>query len=174
MPDDESLNYIPTQVIAEYLASLESPQLDGMLYPSVQSGDDTRNVVLFNKAAVVAKVDRPADVTFEVRDYENYESGEEVEYSVQEVFDSDYVAPEPKEPMLAQLLAEMSAEVDEREPALRLFEVNVWIHHITKVAIASEEHKVVRRKRDEKFYREFKKTQMAQPADLDLGDAIEI
>jgi len=174
MPDDESLNYIPTQVIAEYLASLENPQLDGMIYPSVQAGDDTRNVVLFNKAAVVAKVDRPADVTFEVRDYENYESGEEVEYSVQEDFDSEYLAPEPKEPTLAQLLAEKSAEVDEREPALRLCEENVWVHHITKVSIASEDHKVRRRKWDKKTYREFEKKQMAQLADLDLGDAIEI
>lgn len=174
MPDDESLNYIPTQVIAEYLASLESPQLDGMLYASVQAGDDTRNVVLFNKAAVVAKFDRPVDVTFEVRDYENYENGEEVEYSVQEEFDSEYVAPEPKEPTLAQLLAEMSTEIDEREPALRLSEENVWVHHITKVSITSEDHKVRRRKWDKKTYREFEKTQVANPAGLDLVDEIKI
>lgn len=174
MPDDESLNYIPTQVIAEYLASLENPQLDGMIYPSVQAGDETRNVVLFNKAAVVAKADRPADVTFEVRDYENYEGGEEVEYSIQEEFDSEYVAPEPKVPTFAQLLAEMSTGGDERKPALRISEENVWVHHITKASIASDDYKVTRRKWDKKTYREFEKTQMAQPTDLDLGNAIEL
>ncbi len=96
MPDDETLNYIPTQVIAEYLASLDKPTLDGMIYPSVQAGAETRNVVLFNKAAVVMKVDRREETTFDVRDYENYEGGPEIEYTVREEFDSEYAAPKRK------------------------------------------------------------------------------
>jgi RES domain/HEPN/RES N-terminal domain 1 len=174
MPEDETLNYIPTQAIAEYLASLENPQLDGMMYPSVQAGDDTRNVVLFNKAAIVAKVERPTDVAFEVRDYENYEGGPEIEYSVKEEFDSEYVAPKPKEPTLEQMLAEMNAEVEDREPALQLSETNVWVHHIKKVSIESDDYRVTRNRWDKKSYREFEKTQTAQPADLDLRDPIEI
>lgn len=174
MPDDETLNYIPTQVIAEYLASLENPQVDGMIYPSVQAGEDTRNVVLFNKAAVVAKVDRPVDVEFEVRNYENYEGGPEIEYSVKEQFDSEYVAPEPKEPTLEQVLAEMNAEPEDRTPALQLSEANVWVHQIKKVSIESNDYKVSRNRWDKKRYREFEKSQGARPADLDLADPIDI
>jgi hypothetical protein len=174
MPDDETLNYIPTQVIAEYLASLGKPQVDGMMYPSVQAGDDTRNVVLFNKAAVVVKVQRPTDVTFEVRDYENYEGGPETEYTVKEEFDSEYVPSEPKEPTFEQMMAEMNAEVEDREPALQLSEQNVWVHHIKKVSIESEDYKVSRNRWDKKRYREFEKTQMAQPVDLELGEPIDL
>jgi hypothetical protein len=64
--------------------------------------------------------------------------------------------------------------VDEREPALRLSEADVRVHHITKVSIVSEDYRVTRNKWDKKTYREFEKIQMAQPVDLDLGDAIEI
>jgi hypothetical protein len=48
MPDDEALKYIPTQAIAEYLASLDNPTLDGMIYPSVQAAEEMKNVVLFH------------------------------------------------------------------------------------------------------------------------------
>ncbi|MBB5342015.1 RES domain-containing protein [Edaphobacter lichenicola] len=163
MPDDETLNYIPTQVIAEYLASLDKPRLDGMIYPSVQAGEDTRNVVLFNKAAAVAKISRREDISFDIRDYENYESGPEIEYTVTEEFDSDYVAPEPKEPTLKQIMAEMNMVVDDREPALQLSETNVWVHHIKKVAITSEDYTVNRTSWDKKAFREFEKNQTANP-----------
>ena len=38
MPDDESYDYIPTQAIADFLASNANPLLHGILYPSVQCG----------------------------------------------------------------------------------------------------------------------------------------
>jgi hypothetical protein len=174
MPDDETLNYIPTQVIAEYLASLENPYLDGMIYLSVQAGDETRNVVLFNKAAVVARMDHPDDVTFDVRTHENYEGGSEIEYTVQEEFDSEYVPPEPKEPTLEQFMAEMNADIDERQPALQLSKENVWVHHIKQVAITSEDYRVNRSTWDKKKYREFEKSQLARPATQDFGDLIDL
>jgi len=48
-----------------------------------------KNVVLFHKAAVVAKVNRPEGFEFKVRDIEFYEQGEEINYSVREEFDSE-------------------------------------------------------------------------------------
>ncbi|EPK4900567.1 RES domain-containing protein [Klebsiella pneumoniae] len=36
LPGDEDFSYIPTQVIAEYLAESPTMDLDGILYPSVQ------------------------------------------------------------------------------------------------------------------------------------------
>lgn len=173
MPDDETLNYIATQVIAEYLASIDKPRLDGMIYPSVQAGDEMRNVVLFNKAAVVQKIARREDMEFAVSDYESYEGGDETEYTVREEFDSEYVAPPPKEPTLEEIMAEMDTVVDNREPALSLSQDNVWVHHIKKIAITSDDFKVSRREWDKKTFREFEKMQMGTFPDLPT-DPIEI
>jgi hypothetical protein len=55
LPGEEDFSYIPTQVIAEYLADPVLFDLDGILYPSVQlsgiTGDNSYNVVLFHKAS---------------------------------------------------------------------------------------------------------------------------
>lgn len=159
MPDDEALKYIPTQVIAEYLASLDDPTLDGMIYPSVQAAQEMKNVVLFHKAAVVAKVKRPEGVKFSVKDYENYEGGPEIEYSVIEEFDSEALSVPQQEPTMDELIAEMMAEknavVDQRVAALELSRENVYVHHIKRVAVTSEAHQVSQRESDKKTYREF-------------------
>src|SRR5207248_10013811 len=36
MPNDEPFDYLPTQAIADFLATRREPELDGILYPSVQ------------------------------------------------------------------------------------------------------------------------------------------
>jgi hypothetical protein len=46
LPTDEATEYLATQAIADFLASNEAPSLDGILYPSVQTGHLTTNVVL--------------------------------------------------------------------------------------------------------------------------------
>lgn len=54
MPTDEAAGYLPTQVIAEYLAEHIMPSLDGILYRSTQTGSKGLNVVLFHRSARVA------------------------------------------------------------------------------------------------------------------------
>ncbi|WP_052977694.1 RES family NAD+ phosphorylase, partial [Shigella sonnei] len=58
LPGEEDFSYIPTQVIAEYLADPLRFNLDGILYPSVQlpgaDQEERYNVVLFHKASRVA------------------------------------------------------------------------------------------------------------------------
>jgi hypothetical protein len=163
VPDDEALKYIPTQVIAEYLESLDDPNLDGMIYPSVQAAKEMKNVVLFHKAAVVAKIKRPEGVKFSVRDYENYEEGPEIEYSVREEFDSEapsLLLPEPTmDELIAEMMAEENAIVDQRVPSLELSKENVWVHHIKSVAITSETFQVTRREWDKKTFRELEESQ---------------
>lgn len=167
VPDDEALKYIPTQVIAEYLASLDDPTLDGMIYPSVQAAKEMKNVVLFHKAAVVAKVKRPEGVKFIVRDYENYQEGPEIEYSVREEFDSEAPSVLLAEPTMDELIAEVMAEkhsiVDRRVPALELSTENVWVHHIKNVAITSDRHHVSRRESDKKDLRAFEERMNRRP-----------
>lgn len=56
-PHEEFLEYIPTQMVAEYLANVA--RFDGVIYASAQMGSSTaeldpRNVALFNAASIVA------------------------------------------------------------------------------------------------------------------------
>ncbi len=48
MPEDEELEYIPTQFVAEFLAHRSEPRLGGIFYPSTQTGGEGENVALFN------------------------------------------------------------------------------------------------------------------------------
>jgi hypothetical protein len=69
MPNDEALDYLPTQAVADFLVTNATPPLDGIIYPSVQDGHEGRlrplvgggrypcNVVLFHKAARVEPLD---------------------------------------------------------------------------------------------------------------------
>ena len=56
MPDDEPFDYLPTQAIVDFLSALPEPTIDGLIYPSVQSGEKGKNVVLFHKASRVQEV----------------------------------------------------------------------------------------------------------------------
>lgn len=56
LPNDETIEYLPTQAVADFLATNVNPPLDGSIYPSVQGGSRQRyacNLVLFHKAARV-------------------------------------------------------------------------------------------------------------------------
>lgn len=59
MPSDEASGYLATQAIADFLASDERTIVDGILFPSAQVKGPL-NVVLFQKASRVAKVELPA------------------------------------------------------------------------------------------------------------------
>ena len=51
IPVDQEMEYLLTQVIADYLASDETLDIDGILFYSAQKKRDELNFVLFNKAA---------------------------------------------------------------------------------------------------------------------------
>ena len=97
LPDDEPFEYLVTQAIADYLASLDDPELDGVIYPSVQNGGQQKNVVLFHKSARVERLDIPPDsvisVDLEVMDedgpYPDYSVTEEVPPSPQAEVESE-------------------------------------------------------------------------------------
>jgi RES domain-containing protein/HEPN superfamily RES-like protein len=80
MPDDEAVEYLVTQVIADYLASTG---LDGVVFPSVQVPDG-KNVVLFHKAARVEELEIPKDADVSATLSEMTEDGPEVDYYVME------------------------------------------------------------------------------------------
>lgn len=59
MPNNETLEYLPTQAIADFLSSENRPQLDGIVFKSVQAGGNALNAVLFHKASAVRQLPEP-------------------------------------------------------------------------------------------------------------------
>lgn len=82
MPDRETLDYLPTQAVADFLATDENLLLDGIIFPSVQSGFAGENVVLFQKASRVSTVEVPSGSEMEARTWQEYNEGFEDEFSV--------------------------------------------------------------------------------------------
>ena len=76
MPGDEQLEYIATQVVAEYLAQKPAPGLDGIIFHSSQTGGNGRNVVLFHHASEIEPYDLPdgaeSDVSIHIDDGHGY------------------------------------------------------------------------------------------------------
>ena len=57
MPQDQTFEYLTTQVVAEYLANKATPPLDGIIFSSSQTGGNGRNLVLFSHACGVTPHD---------------------------------------------------------------------------------------------------------------------
>ncbi len=64
MPDDERLEYLSTQVIADFLASENAPTVDGIVFPSIQSGKKGLNIVIFHNSSCVEKIEHPEGTEF--------------------------------------------------------------------------------------------------------------
>jgi RES domain len=70
MPNDEPVEYLITQVIADYLSRIPKPGLDGMVFPSVQRKGERANVVLFNHASRVIHWEIQDGTEIDVSTYE--------------------------------------------------------------------------------------------------------
>jgi hypothetical protein len=53
LPQDEALDYIPTQMVAAYLANHFEPRIDAVIYQSAMTGEDGRNIAFLPHAAAV-------------------------------------------------------------------------------------------------------------------------
>lgn len=68
--------YLPTQVIADYLANAHPGNFDGILYPSSQSAEEGLNVVLFHQSSKVDPIIIPDGMTFMSDTYDEYDEGQ--------------------------------------------------------------------------------------------------
>jgi len=79
VPNAEPLEYIATQAISEFLATEVSPCFDGVIFPSVQSSNESKNVVLFHHAARVLEMEDviqgSSDVELGLDDDDEYSRG---------------------------------------------------------------------------------------------------
>jgi hypothetical protein len=69
MPDEETFEYIPTQIVAEYLAEKVKPRLDGIIFDSSQTQNQEQNIILFHNSCVVEPYNLPIGTTVSI-DYE--------------------------------------------------------------------------------------------------------
>lgn len=151
MPDDEPFEYLVTQAIADYLANLKDPEIDGIIYPSVQCGHHEFNVVLFHKSARVEALPVPPGTDISASLYDHSDGDETPEYWVWEKTPSE----KPKEDegnffdAVEFQTFGLGSDSDGREPSLRLELTSVKVHHVEQVSFKTEEFDV-RRNRSEK------------------------
>lgn len=150
MPDDEPFEYIVTQAVADFLANESTMQIDGIMFPSVQTAGLLNNIVLFHKSAKVKQIDLPKGTEIEAsRAYED-EDGSQV-YSVVEKVPPEIEKDDEKTntQSFENLPREDVGDL-ERQPSdnhlstLRIDLNSVMVHTIMAVEFTTEDHKVSR------------------------------
>ncbi|HED8873772.1 RES family NAD+ phosphorylase [Pseudomonas aeruginosa] len=142
MPDDEAMDYLPTQAIADFLATGSELELDGILFPSVQAESRGKNVVLFHKAALVRDRELPAGTKIEVKTFQFTEEGREPDFTVWETIPQS----EPEIDLQHQFSSEMMIDLDldldldlqTRQPTLKLDIDSLRVHAIKRVQFRTE------------------------------------
>ena len=73
MPQDENTDYLTTQAVADFLSMNGKTNVDGIIFPSVQSPSEGRNIVLFHKSSLVEKRKLPkgTDIYCQSRSFED-------------------------------------------------------------------------------------------------------
>jgi hypothetical protein len=170
MPDDEPTEYLITQMIADYLARKPAPGLDGILFRSVQSPGDPRNVVLFHHASRAEALDIPEGTELGASQDSWTEDGSEPDYDVWERVPpaTKEEKAEPGEDGLGLFAkfepADFNPDADVREPTLRVLTKTVTAHHVMAVSFETSEFAVARH-RVENFQPKFAK--QAAPIEID-------
>ncbi|HEY0939246.1 MAG TPA: RES domain-containing protein [Steroidobacter sp.] len=137
MPDDEPFEYLVTQAIADYLANLDDPKLDGIIYRSVQNGKTKNNVVLFHKASSVKPLDIPPGTEISAHLFEHDEDGVRPDYWVFE----NVPGPEDEDDLGSDFpvlgLPNLRHRNDSRDPALSIDMASLRVHHIERAQYSS-------------------------------------
>lgn len=143
MPNDQDHAYLITQAVADYLASLQSPTVDGIIFPSVQDGVGL-NVVLFHKASLVAPLDFPPGTTFsaELWDYDHDTGKSHPSFWLQVDKPSESVEPVPAEFQLPGAAVRDAYDTKKRQPALKLELEEIKVHTIKAVEVKDVSQKV--------------------------------
>ena len=141
VPDREELEYVPTQAIADFLATEREPPLDGIVYPSTQIQSGGLNVVLFHGSSRVEELRVPDDVTLVATTEFQDEDGIHPSYHVWEDH-SDGSARHVREDAALRAGYPTDWLWGAREPTLKVVLDAVVVHHITGVKVVSETHAV--------------------------------
>ena len=152
-PNNSDMEYLPTQLIADYLANANSASLDGILYPSSQTKKAGMNVVLFRSASKVEPIEIPEGADIRTRMWEEYEDGAERSYSVIEWVKHEDEEQKDAKPAMdifdLHLPNNFDFDADARDSALRIKKDDVVVHIIEPRKIKTDKYHV-RRNRYEK------------------------
>ena len=141
MPDDQEFEYLPTQAVADFLATENDPTLDGILFKSTQS-DKGDNIVLFHKASRVKRMPLPAGVQLRAntkswdddRSYPDYRVSEEVP-----------ALTEAKPSLASRRWNRNQPDLEDyRKETLEVVPTSVEVHYVTNVEVVCVRHKVER------------------------------
>lgn len=150
MPDDEAFEYLPTQAIADFLATENETSIDGIVYPSVQAATGKLNVVLFHKAARVQQLAIPPGTEINGWLGHSGEDGWEVDYSVSEQVPPDNQKKEPLptdfDPFFGDLRVAMIDDDSGREVTLRVDPESLRVHSVQAVSFSTNDESVSRRR----------------------------
>lgn len=160
MPEDEAFDYLPTQAIADFLATENMPVLDGIVFSSTQAADGELNFVLFHKASRVEEMDIPEGTEIEASTGFMGDDGWDADYSVSEQVPPKKTPEENDKKDQPRCLGEVVSvpwrvhEVDLRDITLRIDLESVKVHVVRSVQFECDAHDV-RRHRWEKADPEF-------------------
>jgi hypothetical protein len=149
MPEDQDFEYLPTQAIADYLATEGKAPLDGIMFPSVQAGGNGLNVVLFHKASRCEGIDVPKGTKFTTSSSHQTDEGWEREYYVIETVPPPKPkdATDAKSPLVGLFRPPDWEEVrsgDYREPTLSIDIGSIEVRIIEAVEFKTDDHRVGR------------------------------
>ncbi|MGD0098104.1 MAG: RES family NAD+ phosphorylase [Terracidiphilus sp.] len=145
LPDAEIFEYLPAQVIAEYLASQVTPELDGILYPSAQSKNGKNNVVLFHESSLVEQLTISDDTAILVETGLHTADGFEPEYWVLERTAPEEETTQEVDPY-TPAVPDRASQRTETMPTLRIDLSSVEVHHIEGVSYRHSDYEVHRTK----------------------------
>jgi len=162
MPDDEPLEYVATQAIADFLATEASAPIDGIIFPSVQGTRDDLNVVVFHKAARVESMNIPGGTKISTSTGRWAEDGWVEDYEVLENVppldgegDNEQGPAWPVITAISQATPADPRDADRRDAGLRIVLESMKVHRVKRVEFATDEFTVKRCRREKRYSVEF-------------------
>ena len=150
MPDDQAFEYLPTQAVADFLASDHITTLDGILFSSIQASDPGQNVVLFHKAARVKKLELAEGTTLEATTGFQTDEGWDEHFAVWEELPPAKILP-PESPDFDALFPRLRtqdllpySDDDERATSLEIDLNDITVHRIHAASFRKSSFKVSR------------------------------
>lgn len=128
MPDDQDIEYLVTQAIADFLSTESDPRFDGIIFGSVQT-PDSRNVVLFNHASTTEIPDRPDGTEISAFRWAHHDDEPDSSVLVFETIPQETHEPDPG-------WHNWPSEI-KPVPTLRLDRNNIAVHNINAVSYTS-------------------------------------
>ncbi len=141
MPDDEGIEYLVTQAIADFLSSESKLKVDGVIFPSVQVGRDAKNFVLFHRSSFVKSNVENSSKKLKINFGIISEMGLPSKY---EIVQSTVKASDMSDKAIVHIEEESRILTSKYLPTLKLDLDSIVVRVVQSVKYTTTENKVVR------------------------------